>query len=196
MQPTLAWLSEIPREALPVLSAAIAAVVAVAVALVTQFVLGRREVTKMLIQKLEELYLQTLLWQDERTIAQAQFEQLAREQQPTRRDAIESLIAKHTEQTAHRRISMYIDFYFPGLRRYSRQVFEADRQFELVIKKLEKGEPATVLEMRSAAVEIQRVISSLLSEIQENRTHLTKMRLIAPRYRLVDLPPRRSNQPH
>src|SRR5262245_61703132 len=53
----IAWLSAAPNGAVAMLTAVLAAVIALFVALLTQWALGRRARTELLTRKLEELYL-------------------------------------------------------------------------------------------------------------------------------------------
>lgn len=57
MSAFVAWLAAAPQGAIAILTAVLAAGVAVLVAALTQWVLGRRAQTELLTKKLEELYL-------------------------------------------------------------------------------------------------------------------------------------------
>ena len=57
MTPLFTWLSTAPQGAIAIATATLAAIVAFLVALLTQWILGRRARTDLLTKKLEELYL-------------------------------------------------------------------------------------------------------------------------------------------
>src|ERR1700741_4801427 len=57
MSALVAWFAAAPSGAIAVLTAALAAIVALAVTILTQWILGRRSRTELLTKKLEELYL-------------------------------------------------------------------------------------------------------------------------------------------
>ena len=72
------WLQLAPPNAIPLISALVAAAVAISVAVLTQWILERRGRTDFLTRKLEEVYLLIVQLQEEMNASKAAAEELAK----------------------------------------------------------------------------------------------------------------------
>ena len=185
MQPFFATIASTPKEAVAVLTALLAAIVALVVVLLTQIVLSRRETTRLLTQKLEELYVCAVRWRKETGDLQTQLEWYARGTR-IKGDDLRALIEKQALQQSVELIAMYVELYFPRLRRFSVPCWDANRDYQVLLKKLANSVPVTLTEVRTAAVGVQKVLGPLRSEIGRNRDHLTRSKWFKPRYEQVE----------
>ena len=187
MQSILDALSAAPKESLALLSGLLAATVALAVAIFTQLVLGRREMVKLLTQKLEELYLCSVDWEEEINAIETELEWFSRNSKIGKED-LKSLLERQTHKRSVKLIAMYIELYFKPLHRYSMQCWDANKHFEMILKTLSKSEAVSMREIKQATYNMLKVLGPLRSEITFNRLHLTRGKLVRPRYQTVPWP--------
>jgi hypothetical protein len=176
----------VAAQVMPFVTALIAAAVALTVAVFTQLVLSRRETTKLLTQKLEDLYLCTVKWQKDSDDLKTQLEWFLREGK-IYTDELRKLVEKQSSHESVEKITMYVELYFPPLRRFSRECWEANRTYEVLFRKLQQEGKLELEDIRRAAMRVQLVLAKIRSEIPLNRECLTRSRLIAPRYKEVEV---------
>lgn len=186
MRELLEWLRRAPPSAIPIVTAVVAAIVALVVAVLTQWILGRRARTELLTKKLEELYLLLLHWMDDTAATKIQVDELVMNQ-PLSAEQRSRVLELYAQPRADRRISMYIDLYFPRLKRFGGKVFEANRDFSKVIRLMGQGEMTTALAIERPWVRLSHTLSNLRREIVANGAYLIRRGLLRLRYKEVTI---------
>jgi hypothetical protein len=179
----LTWLKENPSVTGALLSAVVAAAVALIVFAFTQFLTSKRNRGLLLIPKLEELYLLVNKEAAENAfICTAAFRAVDGDE-----DAQEKIrTMDDLDLYGHRRakeIIMYIRLYFPRLAQIHQSLFAAkrvlnDRLFEVSI-----GETPTMPDMIEAAGLVSHFVKLMEAEIVNNRDALIGDKLWPKRYR-------------
>jgi len=183
MTELLVWLKAAPTNAIPIATAVLGAFVAIVVAVLTQWIVGRRARTDHLTKKLEELYLLLLEWMDESVAAKVALDELVK-CQPLSADQRSKLLERYSKPRADRRVSMYIDFYFPRrLARFRQELFEANRGFARVIRLMGQGKETTEADIQRVWLRLSTTLVPLRQEIVDNKDYLTENRLIKGPYR-------------
>src|SRR2546426_10932731 len=127
------WLRAAPPTVIPVATAVLAASVALIVAVLTQWILGRRTRSDLLTKKLEELYLLVLQWIDDATATKLTVDELLTSQ-PLSQETRATILSLVKRPRADARVSMYINLYFPRLNRFNNDIFNANRGFSRVVR--------------------------------------------------------------
>ncbi|MCA9233238.1 MAG: hypothetical protein H6716_29790 [Polyangiaceae bacterium] len=182
MSPFLNWLGTAPQGAVAILTAMLAALVAVIVALLTQWILGRRARTDFLTRKLEELYLAL-------NEVSAHNVKRAEEVLPYAATGMHHLQkpgGSSVERQAldlHKRIVMLVRLYFPKLSSTHQRVFRRNSRVHDLIHRIESGMPSSEEELVRLSGSYGEALAAMEQEIIANRLLLTKDGLFQRRYR-------------
>lgn len=171
MKHLLDWLTQNPGAFATLASACVAASIAFLVAVLTQFVTSKRDQSKFLTSKLEELY---LLFNK------------SSEDNITRFDAIDKWFHGHPDErfdiekindlyglNHNKRIIMLIRLYFPQLSFLHQQLFHAQRDLNKLFYSIFEGAPAPFEEFLRASGVLGHYLRLLEDEIIKNRKSLT-----------------------
>ena len=168
----LGWISRNPTVFASLASAVVAASVALIVFAVTQFLTQKRDRTRFLTPKLEELYLLLNKVAEDNTRF-FKLIYLTLEGNPGAREEIgamdESDLYGHA--TA-KRIIMYIRLYFPCLSRIHQLLFAAQRDLNQLIFQLHSKTPPEVADVMNASGRVGHFLRLMEEEIIANRDHL------------------------
>ncbi len=176
------WIKAAPPNAIPVVTALLAAIVALVVMILTQWVLGRRARTDLLTKKLEELYVLVLKWLDDAAATKTTVDRLL-ESQPLSQEARATILSHVNQPRADRRASMYINMYFQRLNRFDEDVFRANQHFTKVVRQFGEGEKTTNVDIQRAYLKLWLLLQPLRDEILKNHAYLTRSRLFRPSYK-------------
>jgi hypothetical protein len=182
MSAVLTWLKAAPEGAIALVTAVLAAVVAVFVTVLTQWILGRRGRTELLTKKLEELYLalnEAAAHNVTRTNAALPLATAT----PFNRQNVSGSRVEELGLDLHKKMVMYVRLYFPQLAGAHQRVFHRNREVNVFIHEAETGPPLSedrLLELSGVYGEALRVMES---EIIENRRVLVRDTLLPRRYR-------------
>ena len=153
MSAFVSWLTAAPQGAIAILTAALASLVALSVAVLTQWVLGRRARTELLTKKLEELYL---------VLNEVSAHNLKRVEEalplaiatPFNRPKITGGSVERQGLDLHKKIVMLVRLYFPKLAIAHQDVFRCNRDVNMLIYEAETGPPL----LDSRLLEVQVVL--------------------------------------
>lgn len=165
----LQWISENPGAFASLISATIAASIALTVFALTQFISYRRERTQFLAPKLEELYL--LL--NETSEDNARFFKLVARASIGEKDAL-NVITTMEESTLYglaraKRIIMYVRLYFPKLTTIHVLVFRAQQEFNDLTYQACGDEPPEIKDLVNSIGDVSHCLSLMEEEIIRNR---------------------------
>lgn len=177
----LTWLAAAPQGAVAVLTATLAALIAVLVALITQWILGRRARTELLTKKLEELYLSL---NEVAAHNVKRFEEVL----PYISEGMHNLQRKHSsvERNAHdlhKKIVMLVRLYFPELSVTHQRVFRRNNAVNDLIYRVECGRSILEEDLVQKAGEYRDALVAMEAEIIDNRLKLVKDNLFPKRYK-------------
>lgn len=138
MTALLDWLSSAPQGAIAVITGLLAAVVAVIVAALTQWILGRRARTELLTKKLEELYLSL---NEVSAHSVRRFEQCPRNSSSaySQNSMTNEKSVEKQALDLHKKIVMLVRLYFPGLSKSHQEVFQRNSKVNALIFQAEQG---------------------------------------------------------
>lgn len=182
MSPFLNWLGTAPQGAVGILTAMLAALFAVIVALLTQWILGRRARTDFLTRKLEELYLAL-------NEVSAHNVKRAEEVLPYAATGMHHLQkpgGSSVERQAldlHKRIVMLVRLYFRKLPSTHQRVFRRNSRVHDLIHRTESGMPSSEEELLQLSGSYGEALAAMEQKIIANRLLLTKDGLFPRRYR-------------
>lgn len=182
MSSLLEWLGTAPQGAVAILTAALTALVAVIVALLTQWILGRRSRTELLTKKLEELYLAL-------NEVSAHNVKRAEEVLPyaaSGMHSVQTLASSSVERQAldlHKKIVMLVRLYFPELSSTHQRVFRRNSRVNELIHRIESGIPSSEEAVVQLSGAYGEALAAMEQEIITNRRLLTKDGLLPRRYR-------------
>lgn len=154
--------------------ALISATVAFAIFVFSQRIVHRREQTKLLVQKLEELYLLLLEF--------GEFNSNRFKRYISETDA-DGLILTPAEQPLDRaewfgvtlveKLKLYVDFYFPQLNHDLERLFEANREMTSILVHLGSGN-LTYQEIQKASISVGNILGDMEARILSDRPKLTE----------------------
>jgi hypothetical protein len=182
MSPLFTWLSTAPQGAIAILTATLAAVVAILVSLLTQWILGRRARTDLLTKKLEELYLAL-------NEVSAHNVKRAEEILPyaaSGMNRFQNSPGSSVERQAldlHKKIVMLVRLYFPKLSSAHHRVFRRNNRVNELINRIESGIPDTEERLIRLSGAYGDALALMEREIIINMQVLTKDGLLPRRYR-------------
>jgi hypothetical protein len=154
-----------------VIPALISATVALVIFIFTQWILYRRERTKLLLGKLEELYL--LLLEFAKRNGQ-RFERLIEYQPPDDPEDSDSFsFSEWFGIDLGQKLELYVDFYFPSLRNDLEKVYETNRHANSIIARRASGS-LTYHAMQRPFVDVGESVATLRKQILTERPLLTR----------------------
>lgn len=181
MSPLLNWLGTAPQGAIAILTTTLAALVAVIVALLPHWILGRRARTDLLTRKLEELYLAL-------NEVSAHNVKRAEEVIPYAASGMHCLqkpAGSSVERQAldlHKRIVMLVRLYFPKLSSTHQRVFRRNSRVHDLIHRIESGISSSEEEVVQLSGLYGEALAAMEQEIITSRLPLTKDGLFPRRY--------------
>ncbi|PPD11482.1 hypothetical protein [Methylophilus sp.] len=178
------WLSDAPQGAIAILTATLAAAVALLVAFLTQWTLSRRTRTELLTKKLEELYL---------ALNEVSAHNLKRVEEalplitatPFTKHVISGSSVQRQGLDLHKKIVMLVRLYFPRLAAAHQEVFRCNSRVNLLIYEAENGPPLSEEQLLSLSGFYRDAVVAMEEEIIQNRKVLVKDYLFPVRYRRV-----------
>lgn len=182
MNPLLSWLSAAPQGAIAVVTAILAALVAVFVTILTQWILGRRARTDLLTKKLEELYLalnQASAQNVERFTAAMKFVGA----HPAAYGEDRSAEIPHYALDLQKKIIMYVRLYFPQLSAAHHSVFIKNREINELIDDVENGHFVFPERLKEVSFQYGDALKIMEGEIIENRALLVNDHVLPRRFR-------------
>lgn len=188
MNALIAWLSEAPQGAIAILTAVLAATVAVLVAVFTQWILGRRARTELLTEKLEELYL-ALNEVSAHSVKRVEEAIPLISATPFNKPNIAGSSVTRHGLDLHKKIVMLVRLYFPKLSAAHQVMFRCNGEVNRLISEAEVGPPLLEdrLVMLSGACRDATV--AMEEELIQNRRVLVKDHLLPMRYKRVAIRP-------
>lgn len=181
----LTWLQSAPSGAITLLTAIIGALVALIVVVLTQWILGRRARTELLTSKLEELYL---------LLNQASSENVDRYEMLVVHlyrapDEAKPLVLDRSTYSLdlHKKIIMYVQLYFPGLKPAHVRMFQSNRAITDILYRAGGGERPTESEIHAAFGSYGDCLRNMEDEIIQNRAILVKDAVLPRRYKISDI---------
>jgi hypothetical protein len=157
-----------------VIPALISASVALLIFALTQWILHRREQTKLLLGKLEELYLLVLQFGE---LNGRRFERLLdhvrNDRQPADPEDDTISFSEWFGVNLGQKLELYVDFYFPRLRDDLERLYAANREMNGLLVRRDSGR-LTYAEMRRAGSEVGEAVGMLCRQILAQRRLLTK----------------------
>jgi hypothetical protein len=168
----LNWISNNPSAFASLVSAVIAASVALAVFSLSQFITKKRERTQFLTPKLEELYLLlNQVSEDNARFFKLIYQCLIGETNAKQEiEAIDDLEI-YGHRTA-KRIIMYIRLYFPRLSKIHQKLFAAQRELNQYIFQVHTDKPPDLSDVVQASGKVGHFIRLMEEEIIRNRDYL------------------------
>jgi hypothetical protein len=185
MSSAIAWLQSAPPGGITLLAAIIGALVAVLVAGLTQWILGRRARTELLTSKLEELYL---------LLNQASSENVDRYEKlvvhlyraPSETKPL-PLDRSTYSLDLHKKIIMYVQLYFPRLKSAHIRMFQSNSAITDILYRAGAGEKPTETEIHAAFGSYGDCLRNMEDEIIQNRAILVNDAVLPRRYRVSDI---------
>ncbi|MFD0894395.1 hypothetical protein KBB96_07025 [Luteolibacter ambystomatis] len=170
-----------PSTLVPLAAAGVAASVAFLVGVLTQFATSKREQTKLLIAKLEELY---LLLNKSAQDNVARFDAVDKwfHGKPDEKFEIQKIDDLYG-LNHNKKIIMFIRLYFPQLSFLHQQLFHAQQDLNSLCYSLLAGQPARFESFKVAVGRIGHFLRLIESEIISNRKKLTSDYWILCRYK-------------
>lgn len=179
----LEWISGNQAVVASIVSAVIAASVAILVFAVTQFLTRRRDRVQFLTPKLEELYL--LLNQvSEDNVKFFRLVYLVLEGDADARQELSAVdeLGLYGSRTAQK-IILYIRLYFPRLSRIHQLLFAAQRELNGLIWQLHTEKPPDLAKVVDASGRVGHFLRLMEQEIITNRDYLLSDHILPKRYR-------------
>ena len=176
------WLADAPQGAIAIVTAVLAAVVALSVAVLTQWTLGRRARTELLTKKLEELYLalnevsahNLKRFEEARPLASAT---------PFTKPSIAGSSVERQGLDLHKRIVMLVRLYFPKLSAAHQEVFRRNSSVNALIYEAEHGPRLSEDRLVALSGAYRDAVVAMEEEIIRNRRVLVKDYLLPLRYK-------------
>jgi len=188
MSALVAWLASAPPGAIAILTGVLAAVVALIVAALTQWTLGRRARTELLTKKLEELYL-TLNEVSAHNVKRSEEALPLTTATPFNKPKISGGSVERHGLDLHKKIVMLVRLYFPKLAAAHQVVFRFNGNVNMLIYEAETGPPLSEERFVKAVGEYRDAAVAMEEEIIQNRRVLVKDHLIPVRYKPVSIKP-------
>jgi len=182
MSALLAWLAAAPQGAVAILCAALAALVALLVAILTQWVLGRRARTELLTTKLEELYV-ALNDISAHNVSRVQESLLLCTQSPFNRPKISGGSIERQGLNLHKKMIMLVRLYFPLLSASHQAVFHHNSAVNDLIYSAETGPPLSEERLMEFSGAYRDSFVAMEEELIQNRRILVKDHFLPVRYK-------------
>jgi hypothetical protein len=171
------WLAAAPQGAVAILTAVLAAVVAMLVTVITQSILGRRARTELLTKKLEELYL--ALNEVSAHGVKRTYEALPLvSATPFTKPKIAGGPVERQGHDLHRKVFMLVGLYFPRLSTAHEAVALCNRQVNMLIDEAEAGPPLSEEQLLQLSRAYRDSVVAMEEELVLNRRILVKDHLL------------------
>lgn len=182
MSAFVSWLTAAPQGAIAILTAALAALVALLVAVLTQWVLGRRARTELLTKKLEELYLvlNEISAHNLRRVEEALPLAIAT---PFNKPKITGGSVERQGLDLHKKIIMLVRLYFPKLAKAHQTVFRCNSEVNDLIYTAETGPPLSDARLLALSGAYRDAFVAMEEEIISNRRVLVNDHVLPVRYK-------------
>lgn len=182
------WLAAAPQGAIAVVTAVLAAVVALFVALLTQWILGRRARTELLTKKLEELYL-ALNDISAHNVKRVEEALPLISGTPFSKPKISGGSVEQQGLDLQKKIVMLVRLYFPQLSAAHQKVFRFNSRINMLIYEAETGPPLSEEEFVALCGAYRDAVVAMEEEIITNRRVLVKDLLLPRMYKLEAIKP-------
>ncbi len=184
MSALVAWLAAAPPGAVASLTAVLAAIVTLAVAALTQWILGRRARTDLLTKKLEELYL-ALNEVSAHNVKRIEEALPLVSATPFNRPKITGSSVERQGLDLHKKILMLVRLYFPKLSAAHQAVFRCNSKVNGLIHEAEIGPPLDEHLLLALSGEYRDAFVAMEEELIVNRRVLVHDHLAPAFYRRV-----------
>lgn len=184
MNGALAWLQAAPAGALTLITGIIGAIVAIVVAILTQWILGRRARTELLTTKLEELYLLLNQIASENV---GRYEKLVVHLYRVGQSSPLPIDRSAYSLDAHKKIIMYVELYFPRLRPAHVRMFHANSEVTQLLHRASTGERPSEEEIREAFGSYSECLRNMEDEVIQNRATLVRDIYVPRRHKVSSL---------
>ncbi len=176
------WLQAAPEATIPSLTAGLAAVVAVFVAVLTQWVLGQRARPELLTQKLEELYL-VLNDASAHNVSRVEAALPLATATPFNKVRVSGSTVTQQGLDLQKKLVMYVRLYFPKLTATHQAVFAANHAVNALIHEAENGPALEHQKLLLAARRYGEALSAMEGEVINNRAQLVCVNILPRRHR-------------
>lgn len=177
MSSVAAWFAAAPQGAIAVITAGLAAVVAVLVVVLTQWILGRRARTELLTKKLEELYL-ALNEVSAHSVKRIEEALPLATATPLNKPKISGGSVERQGLDLHKKIVMIVRLYFPKLSEAHQAVFRCNSKVNLLIYEAEIGPPLAEEPLLALSGQYRDAVVAMEEELIRNRRVLVKDHLL------------------
>jgi hypothetical protein len=188
MNALISWLAAAPQGAIAILTAVLAAVVTLLVAVLTQWILGRRARTELLTKKLEELYL-ALNEVSAHSVKRVEEALPLVSATPFTKPTITGGSVERQGLDLHKKIVMLVRLYFPQLSVAHQEVFRCNSSVNILIYEAETGPPLLEDRLFALSGAYRDAVVAMEEELIRNRRVLVKDYLLPVRYRRVAIKP-------
>lgn len=190
----LLWLGDAPQGAVAILTACLAAIVALLVVILTQWTLGRRARTELLTKKLEELYL-ALNEVSAHNVKRVEEALPLVTATPFTKPIIAGGSIERQGLDLHKKIVMLVRLYFPKLSAAHQEVFHRNSSVNSLIYHAENGPPLSEDNLLRLSGAYRDAVVAMEEEVIRNRRVLVKDYLLPRRYQRAPIvrtqPPQR-----
>ncbi len=188
MNELISWLAAAPQGAIAILTAVQAAVVALLIAVLTQWILGRRARTDLLTKKLEELYL-ALNEVSAHSVKRVEEALPLTSAKPFTKPTITGGSVERQGLDLHKKIVMLVRLYFPPLSAAHQEVFRCNSSVNALIYEAESGPPLVEDHLFALCGAYRDAVVAMEEELIQNRKVLVKDYLLLARYRREEIKP-------
>ena len=182
MSALVLWLASAPAGAIAILTGTAAAIAAILVAALTQWVLGRRARTELLTKKLEELYL-TLNEVSAHNVRRTEEALPLTTASPFSKPKITGGSVERQGLDLHKKIVMLVRLYFPKLSVAHQAVFRCNSNVNMLIYEAETGPPLSEDNFVKVVGAYRDAVVAMEEELIKNRRILVKDYLLPVRYK-------------
>ena len=182
MSALVSWLASAPASAIAILTGVHAAIVAILVAALTQWVLGRRARTELLTKKLEELYL-TLNEVSAHNVKRVEEALPLTSATPFNKPKITGGSVERQGLDLHKKIVMLVRLYFPKLSVAHQTVFRFNSKVNMLIYEAETGPPLSEEIFVKVVGSYRDAVVAMEEELIQNRRVLVQDYLLPVRYK-------------
>jgi hypothetical protein len=188
MNALISWFAAAPQGAIAILTAFLTAVVALLVAALTQWILGRRARTELLTKKLEELYL-ALNEVSAHSVKRVEEAIPLISATPFNKPAITGGSIERQGLDLHKKIVMLVRLYFPQLSAAHQEVFRCNSSVNMLIYDAETGSRLSEGRLVALSGAYRDAVCAMEEELIQNRRVLVKDHLLPVRYGRVAIEP-------
>lgn len=173
MNSIFSWLQAAPVGAISLVTAVLAATVAIFVTALTQWVLGRRARTELLTKKLEELYL-ALNEASAHNVHRFEAARPLVTATPFSKVEFSKSSVNAQGLDLHKKIVMYVRLYFPKLSAAHQSVFKLNNEVNSLIFEAETGTQLSEEQLLQLSGRYGEALKAMEAEIISNRATLVR----------------------